>query len=82
VSRKRYTSEQIVGLLRKAEARLSQGEKVGVICRVLGIAEAENLGVRFCANYVCFTPRSGHSAGSTRCPLMTRSGLFEARHSE
>jgi len=39
MSRKRYTPEQIIGLLREAEVRLSQGEKVGVICRVLGISE-------------------------------------------
>lgn len=39
MSRKRYTPEQIIGLLREAEVRLSQGEKIGVICRVLGISE-------------------------------------------
>ena len=39
MSRKRYTPEQIIGLLREAEVRLSQGEKVGVICRGLGISE-------------------------------------------
>jgi len=39
MSRKRYTPEQIIGLLREAEVRLSQGEKVGVICRTLGISE-------------------------------------------
>jgi transposase-like protein len=39
MSRKRYTPEQIIGMLREAEVRLSQGEKIGVICRVLGISE-------------------------------------------
>ena len=39
MSRKRYTPEQIIGLLREAEVRLSLGEKVGVICRALGISE-------------------------------------------
>ena len=39
MSRKRYTAEQIIGKLREAEVRLSQGEKVGVICRSLGISE-------------------------------------------
>jgi putative transposase len=39
MSRNRYTPEQIIGLLREAEVRLSQGEKVGVICRGLGISE-------------------------------------------
>ncbi len=39
MSRKRYTPEQIIGFLREAEVRLSQGEKVGVICRGLGVSE-------------------------------------------
>jgi putative transposase len=33
MSRKRYTPEQIIGLLREAEVRLSHGEKVNEICR-------------------------------------------------
>lgn len=39
MARKNYTAEQIVGMLREAEVRLSQGEKTGSICRVLGISE-------------------------------------------
>jgi len=39
MSRKRYTPEQIIGMLREAEVRLSQGEKVSAICRVLAISE-------------------------------------------
>jgi putative transposase len=39
MSRKRYTLEQIIGMLREAEVRLSQGETVGVICRGLGVSE-------------------------------------------
>jgi transposase-like protein len=39
MSRKRYTPEQIIAKLREAEVRLSQGERVGVICRSLGISE-------------------------------------------
>lgn len=39
MSRKRYTAEQIIGMLREAEVRLSQGERVGAICRSLGISE-------------------------------------------
>ncbi len=39
MSRKRYTPEQIIWKLREAEVRLSQGERVGVICRSLGISE-------------------------------------------
>ena len=39
MARKRYTAEQIIGMLREAEVRLSQGEKTGEICRSLGISE-------------------------------------------
>ena len=39
MSRKRYTPEQIIGMLREAEVRLSQGGKIGVICRALGVSE-------------------------------------------
>jgi len=39
MSRKRYTPEHIIGMLREAEVRLSQGETVGVICRGLGVSE-------------------------------------------
>ena len=34
-----YTPEQIIGMLREAEVRLSQGDKIGSICRSLGISE-------------------------------------------
>jgi putative transposase len=39
MSRKRFTAEQIIGMLREAEVRLSQGESVKDICRSLGITE-------------------------------------------
>jgi transposase-like protein len=39
MARKRYTPEQIIGMLREAEVRLSQDEKIGAICRSLGISE-------------------------------------------
>ena len=39
MSRKRYTLEQIIGMLREAEVALAQGEKTGVICRRLGVSE-------------------------------------------
>ena len=39
MSRKRYTPEQIIGMLREAEVALAQGEKTGTICRRLGISE-------------------------------------------
>ena len=39
MARKRFTPEHIIGMLREAEVRLSQGEKVKDICRSLGITE-------------------------------------------
>ena len=39
MSRKRYSPEQIIGMLREAEVQLSQGEKAGTICRSLGVSE-------------------------------------------
>ena len=36
---KRYTTEQIIGLLREAEVLLSQGHKIGDVCRRVGISE-------------------------------------------
>lgn len=37
--RKRYKPEQIIGMLREAEVELSRGQKVGQLCRTLGISE-------------------------------------------
>jgi len=39
MARKRFTPEQIIGMLRETEVRLSQGEGVKGICRSLGITE-------------------------------------------
>lgn len=39
MARKRHTPEQIIGMLREAEVRLSQGEKIGAIARSLAISE-------------------------------------------
>ena len=39
MSRKRYTAEMIIGMLREAEVRLSQGQTVGEIVRSFGISE-------------------------------------------
>jgi putative transposase len=39
MARKRFTPEQIIGMLREAEVRLSQGEKITDISRSLGITE-------------------------------------------
>jgi transposase-like protein len=39
MARKRYTTEQIISLLRAAEVRRRRGEKAGAICRSLSISE-------------------------------------------
>lgn len=39
MARKDYTPEQAIGMLREAEVWLSQGEKIGKICRGLRISE-------------------------------------------
>ena len=39
MSRKRYTAEQIIGMLREVEVEHSRGQKLGQICRNLGITE-------------------------------------------
>ncbi len=39
MSRKRYTPEQIIGMLREAEVRLSQVQSVSEICRGLGVSD-------------------------------------------
>ena len=39
MSRKRYTPEQIIGMLREAEVSLSQGQTIGQVCRTLGVSE-------------------------------------------
>jgi transposase-like protein len=39
MSRKRFTAEQIIGFLREADVKQSQGRNVGQICREMGITE-------------------------------------------
>ena len=39
MARKRFTTEQIIGMLREAEVRLSQGQSIGLICKGLSISE-------------------------------------------
>jgi len=39
MSKRRFTSEQIIGLLREVDVKVSQGKSVGHICREIGIAE-------------------------------------------
>ena len=43
MARKRFTTEQIIGLLREAEVRLSQGQAIGTVCRGIGVLAAELL---------------------------------------
>jgi putative transposase len=39
MSKKRFTMEQIIGLLREMDVKISQGKNVGQICREIGISE-------------------------------------------
>ena len=39
MARKGKSTEEIIGLLREAEVRISQGETVGKICRGIGVSE-------------------------------------------
>ena len=39
MARKRYTSEQIIHMLRQAEVGLANGKTVGIVCRELEISE-------------------------------------------
>jgi putative transposase len=39
MARKRFTTEQIIGMLREAEVRLGQGRSIGLICKGLSISE-------------------------------------------
>jgi hypothetical protein len=46
MSRKSYTVEQIIGMLREVEVELSRGQKLGQLCRNLGITEQTSYGWR------------------------------------
>jgi putative transposase len=37
--KKRFSPEQIIGKLREVEVALAQGQTVGQVCRIVGIAE-------------------------------------------
>ena len=39
MARKRFTTEQIIGLLREAEVRLGQGQAIGTVCRSIGVSQ-------------------------------------------
>ena len=40
MSRKRYTPEQIISMLREAEVALAQGQSIGQACRMLSDVSA------------------------------------------
>ena len=42
MARKRFTTEQIIGLLREAEVRLSQGQPIGTVCRGIGVSQGRS----------------------------------------
>jgi putative transposase len=46
MSRKRFTAEKVIGMLRESEVALAQGKKVGEVCRSLGISEQSYYGWR------------------------------------
>ena len=39
MARKRFTTEQLIGMLREEEVRLALGQTIGLICKGLGISE-------------------------------------------
>jgi len=39
MAKKRFTVEQIIGLLREADVKLSQGRNVGQVCREMEVTE-------------------------------------------
>ena len=39
MARKRYTPEQIINKLREAEVLLSQGNKIGIVCKKIGVSD-------------------------------------------
>jgi putative transposase len=39
MSRKRYTPEEVIGMLRQAEVELARSKRIGEICRALGVSE-------------------------------------------
>jgi len=59
MARKRYTTEQIIGLLWEAEVRLGQGQTIGLICRGIGISEQNS-------ETNCSTARSSRRCGKPK----------------
>ena len=66
MARKNYTAEQIIGMLREAEVRLSGGEKTGAIRRGLGISEQSYYRWRREYGGLKVTQAAGRSASTVR----------------
>ena len=47
MARKCKSTEEIIGFLREAEVRISQGETVGKICRSIGISQHRHIRADF-----------------------------------
>ncbi len=79
MARKRYTTEQIISLLREAEVRLSRGETIGGICRAFGISEQSyyrGVGMHVRATTHSLGERRGHACqGQPTEELCRGSGL-------
>ena len=39
MARRKFTTEQIIGILREIEVRIAQGETAGAVCRSMSISE-------------------------------------------
>ena len=49
MARKRFTAESIIIIkLREAEVGLAQGQRVGQVCRQIGVSESPNVGPAEC----------------------------------
>ena len=44
MARKRFKPEQIIGKLRQAEVLLAQGQKMGLVCKRIGVTEVDPIG--------------------------------------
>jgi hypothetical protein len=91
MSKRRYTSGQVIGILRRADVELSRGKNVGQICRDLGIVEQTYYRWRKSKRLVIETPpfqaviiniKAGHNSMLCRwiqhllLPVMQHSEFF------
>ncbi len=60
MSKKRFTPEQIISMLRKTEAELSQGQTICIVCRGLGILVANQIVIEITETWCpLLSPRLG-----------------------